>query len=127
MNFNDFKLYLIIVFAGATLWFAKEAYEYNKLKNYLSDIKKHQTVIKDSKFLTFEQQLEVAMARQKKLQIESNQIKTDKYMQELHSKYTKEEYEEKLIVCNYFTELYKKNRTKENESKYVKACDPMYH
>ncbi|MEM5552325.1 hypothetical protein WNY63_16495 [Pseudoalteromonas neustonica] len=127
MNFNDFKLYLIIVVAGATLWFAKEAYEYNKLQNYLSNIKEHQKATKEPNALTFEQQLELAMERQKKLQIESNKHKADKYMQELHSKYTKEGYEEKLAVCNYFTDLYLNNRTKENEIKYVKACDPMYH
>ena len=127
MNFNDLKLYLIIVVAGATLWFAKEAYEYNKLQIYLSNIKEHQKVTKESKILTFEQQLELAMERQKKLQIESNQNKADKYMRELRSKYTKEEFKEKLDVCNYFTDLYLNNRTKENEIRYVKACDPMYH
>ncbi|MEH6397170.1 hypothetical protein [Pseudoalteromonas sp.] len=127
MNFNDLKLYFIIVLAGATLWFAKEAYEYNKLQNYISNIKEHEKVTKESKALTFDQQLELAMERQRKLQIESNENKADKYMQELHSKYTKEGYEEKLAVCNYFTDLYLKNRTKENEIRYVKACDPMYH
>lgn len=127
MNSNDFKLYLIIVVAGATLWFAKEAYEYNKLQNYLKNIEENQKTIKQSKELTFDQQLELAMERQRKLQIESNENKADKYMQELHSKYTKEGYEEKLAVCNYFTDLYLKNRTKENEIRYVKACDPMYH
>ena len=126
MNFNDFKLYLVIVVAGATLWFAKEAYEYNKLQNHISNIKEHQKV-KESKVLTFEQQLKLAMERQKKLQIESNQNKADKYMRELRSKYTKEEFKEKLDVCNYFTDLYLNNRTKENEIRYVKACDPMYH
>lgn len=127
MNFNDIKLYLIIVVAGATLWFAKEAYEYNKLQNYISNIKEHEKVTKESKALTFEHQLELAMERQKKLQIESNQNKVDKYMRELRSKYTKEEFKEKLDVCNYFTDLYLNNRTKENEIRYVKACDPMYH
>ena len=126
MNFNDFKLYLVIVVAGATLWFAKEAYEYNKLQNHISNIKEHQKV-KESKVLTFEQQLKLAMERQKKLQIESNQNKADKYMRELRSKYTKEEFKEKLDICNYFTDLYLNNRTKENEIRYVKACDPMYH
>tara|TARA_B100001059_G_scaffold118943_1_gene119084 strand:+ start:2129 stop:2509 length:381 start_codon:yes stop_codon:yes gene_type:complete len=126
MNFNDLKLYLVIVVAGATLWFAKEAYEYNKLQNHISNIKEHQKV-KESKVLTFEQQLKLAMERQKKLQIESNQNKADKYMRELRSKYTKEEFKEKLDICNYFTDLYLDNRTKENEIRYVKACDPMYH
>lgn len=127
MNFNDLKLYLIIVVAGATLWFAKEAYEYNKLQNYIRNIKEHEKVTKESKALIFEHQLELAMERQEKLQIESNQNKVDKYMRELRSKYTKEEFKEKLDVCNYFTDLYLNNRTKENEIRYVKACDPMYH
>ncbi|MBB1340328.1 hypothetical protein H5154_02460 [Pseudoalteromonas sp. SR44-5] len=127
MNFNDLKLYLIIVVAGATLWFAKEAYEYNKLQNYLNNIEENQKTIKQSKELTFDQQLELAMERQRKFQIASNKNKADKYMREVRSKYTKEGYEEKLAVCNYFTDLYKKNRTKENELKYVKACDPIYH
>lgn len=127
MNFNDLKLYLIIVVAGATLLFAKEAYEYNKLQNYLSSIKEPQKKIKESNTLTFEQQLELAMERQKKLQIASNQNKADKYMRKLRSKYTKEEFKVKLDICDYFTDLYLNDRTEENEIKYVKACDPMYH
>lgn len=127
MNFNDLKLYLVIVIAGSTILFAKETYEYNKLQNYLNNIEENQINIKESEELTFDQQLEVAMERQKKLQIESNQNKADKYMRDVRSKYTKEEFKEKLDVCNYFTDLYLNNRTKENEIRYVKACDPMYH
>ena len=127
MNRSDLKLYFIIVFAGVTLWFAKEIYENKKSESLLNDLKAISNPTQQPKTLTFDEQLEHAMERQKALQANSTKNKVNEYMAELRSKYTKEEFEEKLAVCNYFTNLYRNDRTKENELKYVKACDPMYH
>jgi hypothetical protein len=127
MNFSELRLYLIIVFAGLTLWFANEIYEHKKSETLLNDLKDISNPSQKPKILTFEEKLEQAMERQKVLQGNSTKNKADKYMADLRSKFTKEEFEEKLAVCNYFTDLYRNDRTKENELKYVKACDPMYH
>ena len=127
MNRSDLKLYFIIFFAGVTLWFAKEIYEYRKSESWLNDLKATSNPSQQPKTLTFDEQLEQAMERQKVLQANSTKNKANKYMADLRSKYTKEEFEEKLAVCNYFTDLYRNDRTKENELKYIKACDPMYH
>ena len=127
MNRSDLKLYFIIVFSGVTLWFAKEIYEYKKSESLLNDLKAISNPTQQPETLTFDEQLEQAMERQKILQANSTKNKANKYMADLRSKYTKEEFEEKLAICNYFTDLYKNHRTKENELKYVKSCDPMYH
>lgn len=126
MNRSDLKLYFIILFAGVTLWFAKEIYEHKKSELLLNDLNAISNYPQQPEILTFDEQLEQAMERQKILQANSTKNKAKKYMADLRSKYTKEEFEEKLAVCNYFTDLYKNDRTKENELKYVKACDPMH-
>lgn len=82
---------------------------------------------KTVKLESFNYQLQQAMKKQQKLKEEHLKNKKDVYIQSLKDEYGEEVFEQKLAVCELFTNLYKNNRTKENEIKYIKACDPAYH
>ncbi|WP_288987636.1 hypothetical protein [uncultured Pseudoalteromonas sp.] len=130
MEFDDFKLFFIIVFAGMTLLLVNNALDKKKLNAFSGGVdasKSTSRSYQQSSTLNYDEQLALAVERQKALQANSIKNKVDNYMSALKEKYTKKEFAQKLAVCNYYTDVFKKNRTKLNELKYVRACDPKYH
>lgn len=92
-------------------------------KNYFSTNISHQSSqIPDSD--SFNYQLNKAIEKHKALNESYYETKKSEHIQSLKDKYGEDVYYEKLAVCDLFTNLYQNNRTKENEIKYIKACDP---
>jgi len=85
------------------------------------------TSLQQSHTVDFDDALQAAMVKQQKLQENNFRVQKENYINSLKEKYGTEVFEEKLAVCELFTNLYVNNRTKENEKKYIEACDPMYH
>ena len=116
---NNLKILIIIfIVLSVALFFA------NKLRTKSTNLNSFEKIPKEE---TFSYNLEVAMEKHKKEQGEQLHKLRDAYIESLKNKYGEEKFQELLGVCDLFTNLYVNNRTKENELKYVEACDPMYH
>ena len=116
---NNLKILIIIfIVLSVALFFA------NKLLTKSTNLNSFENIPKEE---TFSYNLEVAMEKHKKEQGEQLHKLRDAYIESLKNKYGEEKFQELLGVCDLFTNLYVNNRTKENELKYVEACDPMYH
>lgn len=94
-------------------------------KYFSTNILDQSSQISDSD--SFNYQLNKAIEKHKSLNESYYEIKKSEHIQSLKDKYGEDVYYEKLAVCELFTNLYQNNRTKENENKYIKACDPAYH
>lgn len=110
---NYYKLYFTILLAGLTLFLIIDnVYKYRISK---AEIQANEFLMRNipktpTKKEDFDAQLQRAMDKHRRLQ----KAKEEKYQ---------EDNKDNIAVCTYFSDIYKQNRTKENELKFFKACD----
>lgn len=110
---NYYKLYFTILLAGLTLFFIVDnvyKYRISKAETQAIEFLNQNMPTLPTKKESFNANLQRAMEKQKRLQ----KTQSDKN-------------KEKLVICNYFTDIFKAERSEENRIKYLKACDPQYN
>ncbi|MGO2129513.1 MAG: hypothetical protein ACTH4U_12280 [Pseudoalteromonas prydzensis] len=116
---SNLKIFIsIFIVLSVALFFT------NKLRTKPANLNGVEHIVKEE---TFSYNLDIAMENHKKKQDEKLNKLRDVYIESLKNKYGEEKFNELLGVCDLFTNLYVNNRTKENELKYIEACDPSYH